>query len=216
MGYNIATTIVECCEVQLYDYEVKVQMELVEVSDELGIGTGTYVTPKPPYARTTIRKELQWIRFNDDQIFHTAIMIGKGRETGMSSVVVSYDPHDSLYQEKYEFARRTVANLSCFMFHWLKQCGYSENTRTRLMRSFSVEKAQLASQSSWDPSMLTATSHFAMKSDTYLMDNARYDPYLRKTLGGTNPGTTLIDMTDTVRKGLLNSLGYKAGEKRAM
>jgi hypothetical protein len=119
MGYNIATTIVECGEVQLYDYEVKVRMEPVEVLDKSGNGTGLYETPKPPYARTTIRKELQRIRFNDDQIFHMAVMIGKGPETGMSSVVVSYDPNDPLYWEKYEFARKTMDNLSCFMHHWL-------------------------------------------------------------------------------------------------
>ena len=105
MGYNIATTIVECCEVQLYDYKVRVRMEPIEVLDEAGTGTGHHETPKLPYACTTIRKELQRIRFNDDQIFHTAVMIGKGHETGMSSVVVSYDPNDLLYREKYEFAR---------------------------------------------------------------------------------------------------------------
>jgi hypothetical protein len=52
-----------------------------------------------------------------------------------------------------------------------------------------------------------------MKSDTYLADNARYDPFLRKSLGKTPTKPTLIDMTDTVRKGLLDSLGYKVGEK---
>lgn len=213
MGYNLATTIVECCDVQLYDYEVKVRMEEVEVLDENGSGTGTFITPKPPYARTTIRKELQRIRFNDCQIFHTAVMICQGPETGMSSVVVAYDPNGDLHKEKYEFARRTISSLSCFMFHWLKQCGYSESTRSRLMRSFYAEKAQLAPQSSWDPCTLTATSHFATKSDTYLVDNAKYDPYLRKQLNNPGTGTTLVDMTDTVRKSLLKSLGYKPGEK---
>jgi hypothetical protein len=186
MGYNLATTIIECCEVQLYDYEVKVRMEPVEITDEAGKGTGQYEIPKPPYARTTLRKELQRIRFNGQQVFHTAVMIGKGPETGMSSIVVAYDPHDPVYREKYEFARKTTASLSCFMFHWLRQCGYSESTRSRLMRSFYLERAQLAAQSSWDPATLTAKSHFAMKSDTYLADNARYDPYLRKTMGSSH------------------------------
>jgi hypothetical protein len=81
------------------------------------------------------------------------------------------------------------------------------------MQSFYLEKAQLVAQSSWDPSTLTATSHFVMKMHTYLADNARYDPYLRKTQGGATSHPTLIDMTDTVRKGLLHSLGYKAGKK---
>jgi hypothetical protein len=81
------------------------------------------------------------------------------------------------------------------------------------MRSFYVEKTQLASQSSWDPVTLTATSHFTLKSDTYLADNAKYDPYLWKNLECSPQNETFIDMTDTVRKSLLKGLGYKAGEK---
>jgi hypothetical protein len=213
MGYNVATTIIDCAEVQLYDYEVKVRMEPVEELDESGKGTGKTIIPKPPYARTTLRKELQRIRFNGDQIFHTAVMIGKGPETGMSSIVVAYDTDDPAYREKYDFAKKTASNLSCFMYHWLKQCGYSESTRSRLMRSFYIEKTQLASQSSWDPDTLTATSHFQLKSATYLADNAKYDPYLRKTMGRATPRSNLLEMSDTVRRSLLHSLGYKSGEK---
>jgi hypothetical protein len=121
MGYNIATTIVECGEVQLYDYEVKVKMKPVTAP------TGEVLYPKPPYAKTTLRKELQRIRFNNDQIFHTAVMTCRGPETGISGIVVAYDPHDPLYRDKYEFAKRTVANLACFMHHWLLQCGYCES-----------------------------------------------------------------------------------------
>jgi hypothetical protein len=61
MGYNIATTVLECNEVQLFDYEVKVKMSPVEVLDENGHGTGRWETPRPPYARTNLRKELQRI-----------------------------------------------------------------------------------------------------------------------------------------------------------
>jgi hypothetical protein len=81
-------------------------MEQVEILDESGAGTGMFDTPRPPYARTTLRRELQRIRINDEQVFHTAVMIGKGPETGLSSVVVAYDPHDPLYKAKYEFARK--------------------------------------------------------------------------------------------------------------
>ena len=211
MGYNIATTILECGEVQLFDYEVKVKMQPITTL------TGETLQPKPPYAKTTLRKELQRIRFNEKQIFHTAVMTCRGPETGISSIVVAYDPHDPLYREKYAFAERTVANLACFMHHWLLQCGYCESTRTRLMRSFYIEKAQLAPQSSWDPVSLTATSHFAGKADTYLQDNAHYDPYLRKQmLAGQEQTNTFVDMSDTVRKRLLKELGYdpelKAGD----
>ena len=209
MGYNIATTIVECGEVQLYDYEVKVKMEPLETPSGI-------LRPKPPYAKTTLRKELQRIWFNNDQIFHTAVMVCRGPDTGISGIVVAYDPHDPLYREKYEFAKRTVANLACFMHHWFLQCGYCDSTRTRLMRSFYIEKAQLASQSSWDPVTLTATSHFAAKADTYLQDNARYDPFLRKQLLAIREQkNTFVDMSDTIRKSLLKELGYDPGVKAA-
>ncbi|KAL3803357.1 hypothetical protein HJC23_009321 [Cyclotella cryptica] len=182
MGYNIATTVIECSEVQLYDYEVKVKMAPIPILDSDGKPTGKEERPRPPYARTTIRKELQQLRVNGDQIFHTAVM--------------------------------TVANLACFMYHWLAQKGYCESTRSRLMRSFYIEKAQLAPQSSWDSSTLEAKSHFAGRSDTYLTDNAKYDPYLRKQLiSQTEMKQTFVDMSDTVRKGLLQSLGYDPKEK---
>ncbi|KAL3780888.1 hypothetical protein HJC23_009934 [Cyclotella cryptica] len=125
--------------------------------------TGETLQPKPPYAKTTHRKELQRIRFNEKQIFHTAVMTCRGPETGISSIVVAYDPHDPLYREKYAFAERTVANLACFMHHWLLQCGYCESTRDTPYALLYIEKAQLAPQSPWDPVTLTATSHFAGK-----------------------------------------------------
>ena len=36
MGYNIAMTVLECSEVQLYDYEVKVKMEQVALTNTEG------------------------------------------------------------------------------------------------------------------------------------------------------------------------------------
>ena len=129
MGYNVATTIIECNEVQIYDYEVKVVMEEVDEIDERGKPTGNKTHPKPPYSKMTLRNKLQRIRFDNDQIFHTAIMICKGPETGISNIVVAYDPNDPLYKEKYEFAKRTVANIACFMYHWLEQRGYCKSTR---------------------------------------------------------------------------------------
>jgi hypothetical protein len=82
------------------------------------------------------------------------------------------------------------------------------------MRSFYEEKAQLASQSTWDGKTMTATSHFAGKADTYLTDNARYDPFLRQQgVQESNRKMNYLDMTDTVRRGLLESLGYDPEER---
>ena len=84
------------------------------------------------------------------------------------------------------------------------------------MRSFYIEKAQLASQSSWDPVTLTATSHFTARSDTYLQDNAHYDPFLhRQQNGKVSQERTFVNMSDTVQRSLLKELGYNPEEKGA-
>jgi hypothetical protein len=163
MGYNVATTIIERNEVQIYDYEVKVVMEDVEETDEEGNPTGHRTRPKPPYSKTTLRNELHRIRIDGDQIFHTAIMVCKGPESGISNVVITYDTQDPLYKEKIKFAQHTINNLACFMFHWLKRCGYSAGTRTRLMRSFYEDKNLMAEHSSWDEDTLTVTPHFPVR-----------------------------------------------------
>ena len=211
MGYNLKTTIIECSEVQLYDYEVKVAME--EIEEPTASGSTKKTKPKPPYAKTTLRKELQRIRINGDQVFHTAIMTCTGPETGMSRIVISDDPSDPLRAQKYEFAKRTVANLACFMHHWLLSCGYNASTRSRLMRSFYVEKAQLAEYSTWDPESCTATSQFASRSSTYIENNSRYDPGTpasqqkrQKTSG------PVVDIDTSVRARLLKTLGLRSGE----
>ncbi len=58
---------------------------------------------------------------------------------------------------------------------------------------------------------MTATSHFVVKTDTYLQDNAKYDPFLSKQ--ATSLALTYVNMTDMVHKGLLDSLGYNPDEK---
>ena len=211
MGYNLKTTILECSEVQLYDYEVKVAMEEIEETSPSGLVRK--IKPKPPYAKTTLRKELQRIRVNGDQVFHTAVMTCTGLETGTSRIVIADDPSDPLRTQKYEFAKKTVSNLACFMYHWLISCGYNSSTRTRLMRSFYVEKAQLAEYSTWDPISNTATSHFASRSSTYIENNAKYDPgSLISKQKRQKTSTQVIDISTSVRSQLLKTLGVRPGE----
>ena len=95
------------------------------------------------------------------------------------------------------------------MFHWLQKCGYSTSTRARLMRSFYEDKNLMAEHSSWDDNTLTVTPHFPVKKDTYLLDNARYDPLLRQELRiQTAPNPNVLEMADDLRKNLLTKLGY--------
>ena len=205
MGYNLKTTILECNDVQLFDYDVKVAMEPIE--ETTTDGKTTRIKPKPPYAQTNLRKELQRVRIDGQQLFHTAVMTCQGPDAGTSRIVISYDSSDPDKTEKYAFAKQTVSNLACFMHHWWKECGYNSSTRTRLMRSFYVEKASLAEYSSWDPITKTATSHFATKSSTYLEDNAHYDPLPSPDKRKRDSDTPLVQISDQIRTSLLNHLG---------
>ena len=82
MGYNLASTILECNDMQLYDYEVKVAMEKQVMTSE--DGTVTTLQPTPPYATTNFRKELRGVRIIGEQFFHTAVMTCKVPDTGVS------------------------------------------------------------------------------------------------------------------------------------
>jgi hypothetical protein len=183
-------------------------MDEVDELNEDGVPTGNKIKPKPPYAKTNLRKELQRIRINGDLLFHTAVMTCKGPDSGTSRVVITYDPTDPLRQKKYNFAKSTVANLACFMRHWWIQCGYNESTRQRLMRSFYLEKAQLAEYSTWDPNTMTASPQFTNRRDTYLSTFAHYDPshterFQKQHDNNPNP----LEISDEIRNSLIKHLG---------
>jgi hypothetical protein len=83
-----------------------------------------------------------------------------------------------------------------------------------ICKSTQYKKAQLVPQSTCDPITLTATSDFAPQTDKYLIDNGRYDPYLHRCmLNKQHKGNAVVDMTGTIRKGLLGSLQYNPEEK---
>ena len=210
IGYNLATTIIECNDVQIYDYDVKVAMAETDELDKEGNPTGNKITPKPPYAKTNLRRELQRFRLNGEQLFHTAVMTCKGPDTGTSRIVIAYDPSDPARQKKYNFAKTTITNLACFMFHWWKLCGYNESTRQRLMRSFHLEKTQLAEFSTWDHRTTTAIPQFNNRRDTYLTTFAYYDPgHAKKQSNQEDANPNLLDISDEVRASLIKHLGNK-------
>jgi hypothetical protein len=210
IGYNLATTVLECNDVQIYDYDVKVAMEETDELNEDGIPTGTKIKPKPPYAKTNLRKELQQIRINGEPLFHTAVMTCRGPDSGTSRIVMSYNSSDTLRQTKYNFAKNTVANLACFMYHWWIQCGYNASTRQRLMRSFYLEKAQLAEYSTWDPLTMVATPQFTNRRDTYLNTFAHYDPSNSKqTQPISHINVNTLEISDEIRASLIKHLGNK-------
>ena len=210
IGYNLATTVLECNDVQIYDYDVKVAMEETEEMDEAGIPTGKKLKPKPPYAKTNLHKELQQIRINGEPLFHTAVMTCKGPDSGTSRIVMTYNSSDSLWQKKYNFAKTTVANLACFMYHWWIQCGYNASTRQRLMRSFYLEKAQLAEYSTWDLLAMVATPQFTNRKETYLSTFAHYDPsHSEQTQLHHNKNVNTLEISDEIRASLIKHLGNK-------
>ena len=94
------------------------------------------------------------------------------------------------------------------MYHRFREAGYSEGTSKRLMQSFYMEHAVLAEHSSWDPEQQVTTSHFKVKADTWVEDNAHLDSgrKRKKTPIGT------VEMTDKVRKKVIAGLNVKPGQ----
>ncbi len=77
------------------------------------------------------------------------------------------------------------------------------------MRSFYEDKNLMAEHSSWDKETLTVTPHFPVKKDTYLLDNAKYDPLLRQELRTQIVSkSNVLEMADGLRKNLLTKLSY--------
>ena len=65
----------------------------------------------------------------------------------------------------------------------------------------------MAEHSSWDDQTLKVTPHFPVKKDTYLLENARYDPILCKELK-LQKDSNVLEMADGLRRNLLSTLGY--------
>ena len=75
------------------------------------------------------------------------------------------------------------------------------------MRSFYIEKSQLAEYSSWDSETKTASSQFATKSSTYLEDNSEYDPQPSTVKCICTKQPSIVDMSDQLHSTLLKQLG---------
>jgi hypothetical protein len=107
--------------------------------------------------------------------------------------------------------KHTLSHLACFIHHlWTSVLGYDDSTIKRLKNSFYFEKAQLPDKSTWDPKTLAATSYFSIKADTWLQENAHYDPLYRGATSTTanSPATDVTYIADTVRKSLRHNLQY--------
>ena len=73
-GNNATTTILDCSEVMTWVHKVKVKMAEQDEIGHDGKPTGKKLRPSPPYKETTLLKELQGIRVEEPQIFHTAVV----------------------------------------------------------------------------------------------------------------------------------------------
>lgn len=76
------------------------------------------------------------------------------------------------------------------------------------MRSFYLEKAQLAEYSTWDSHTMTATPQFTNRRDTYLSTFAHYDPS-HTVLSQKQQDKTLntLEISDEIRNSLIKHLG---------
>jgi hypothetical protein len=210
-GNNATTTILDCSEVMTWVHKVKVKMAEQDELGRDGTPTGRKTRPPPPYKETTLLKELQGIRVDGQQIFHTAVVTEVGPEKGISRIVVAFDPYnDPRASEKLDYAKRFVANLSCSMYHLMISLGYDMGTVKRVMQSFYLERADLAEHSTWDPVTRLATSKFRVKADTWIEDNAHLDAF-RKKASTTNP-TSTKEMSDKIRCQIIKTSNIKPNQ----
>ena len=210
-GNNATTTILDCSEVMTWVHKVKVKMAEVDVIGRDGKPTGKTTRPRPPYKETTLLKELQGVRVDGQQIFHTAVVTEIGPEKGISRIVVAFDPYnDPRAAEKLDYAKRFIANLSCSMYHSMIELGYSAGTVKRMMQSFYMERADLAEHSTWNPITRLATSKFRVKADSWLEDNAHLDAF-RKKSRKANPSST-NEMSDKIRCQIIKGTNTKPGQ----
>jgi hypothetical protein len=78
------------------------------------------------------------------------------------------------------------------------------------MRSFYLEKAQLAEYSTWDHLAMVATPQFTNKRDTYLNTFGHYDPsHSEQTQPQHNKTGHTLEISDEIRASLIKHLGNK-------
>ena len=210
-GYNIRTTVLDCKHVQSWTHPVKVAMAEVDELDEEGNPTGNKITPERPYERTWIAKELMNLTVNNHQVFHTFVTNQTGYEHGVTRCVVMSDPRNPYTPAIRQFARNTLANLNCFLYHHLsKTMGFHESTVDRLVNCCWLSSAAIADQSDWDPVLQKATPHFRDRADEMRRRNRQYDFKLKSDKsdesGAPTLGNSPVEMSDAVRLELTNKL----------
>ena len=116
-------------------------------------------------------------------------------------------------KQKLRWTKHVLANLPSWMYHYLIWRGYEPRCVERLMHSFYSDASGLAIHSVFDVNSWTVSNHFSTNVDTWMEDNARYDPMHKKTISQqpaqTSPAS--ITFSDTVRKDYIRQLNNKPG-----
>ena len=207
-GYNIRTTVLDCKHVQSWFHPVKVAMTEVDELDENGNPTGNKVTPRCPYERTWIAKEMMNLTINGHQVFHTFVPNQTGFELGVTRCVIMSDPNNPYTPAIKQFAKNCVANLHCFLYHHLsKTMGFHESTVNRLVNCCWLNSAAVADQSDWDPVLQKATPIFRDRSEVMRQRNRQYD-FKKRTdrKGDDGASNSPVEMSDAVRLELTRKL----------
>eukprot|EP00956_Cyclotella_meneghiniana_P032688 scaffold90794_cov23-Cyclotella_meneghiniana.AAC.2 len=150
---------------------------------------------------------------NGEQVFHTFVQNQSGYEQHITRCVIPCDPNNPYTPAIRQFAKNCVANLHCFLYHHLtKTMGFHESTVYRLVNCCFLNDAAIADQSDWDPVLQKATPRFRNRLDVMRNRNRQYD-FKRKSAnssgdatGTPSLGNCAVEMTDTIRKELLQKL----------
>ena len=102
-----------------------------------------------------------------------------------------------------------LGNLPSWFLGYWGGYGYDSKVIDRLMLGFYSDATGLAKHSVFDEKTWTVKNHFTTSADTWLEDNARYDPANKKTAGATQSPSPAILFSDEVRMDYQRQLNYK-------
>ena len=119
MGYQATSVIVECPYVQNWCLKVKLKMAQVDETTADGTPTGNKTRLKPPHKPTNLLHELQKIQYDDEVVFHMAVVREEGLDIGISRVVVEYDVENNpRAKQKLKWAKHVLKNFPSWIYHF--------------------------------------------------------------------------------------------------
>lgn len=82
MGYNMAITVIICSYMQIWDYDVRFKMAKQEIFVPDRTPSDHFKYPLPSNVYNHLHIELVCAQVNEQHLFYTAVITGRGPNTG--------------------------------------------------------------------------------------------------------------------------------------